>query len=372
MFEPRALVSDIRALAVSCINRIMCGQNAVAIAAICGGKFSWGAVARLIDDVRRTVSQNALVFDLSVLLGLLLVAGASIKLAEFAPQSGNRNSAADDIAQRFAEPEASQQFDVRFDFAPRLRFFGVAPSGISAPSEEDENSDPAAGAASMADEPGTRVPQLNSREGAFDALGLVVVRDLPAESTLSAGMRVSPTEWALAQADLKELTLTLPGDAGPDVQAGIEIFDASGVAAGGMDLHIKRLPVVVAVSDDDADGARQAALPPRRKGNISTGAIVRKHQLRKPAVSHRSFKKVQVKLRRMPRRPVAAKAPAAPKISVQAGDTPAAPAKTAIQSLFTPAAETGKPEKVEGIGQGILIKLGVFPRSPMEEESMRR
>ncbi len=224
----------------------------------------------------------------------------------------------------------------------------------------------------MSDDAERPFPAANSRTGAFDALGLVVIRDLPAESSLSAGMRVSPTEWALAQADLKDLTLTLPGDAGPDVRAGIEIFDASGMAAGGMELQIKRLPLVAVVPDGAADGAGRSAKPPSRKGNIATGAIVRKHELRKTGVSGRGFKKVQVKLRRLPRRPVAAKVPPAPKIAVQAAVTPAPSSNAKIPALFTPAAETGKPVKVDGVGQGILINLGVFPRSPMEEEAMRR
>ncbi len=372
MFAPRVLLFDIRALAMSSLSRIKSNETASAIAALRGGRSNWSAVAALIDDVRLTARQTSLVFDLSILLGLLLAAAASVKLAEFAPANGNRNSAADDIAQKFAAPEASGQVDVRFDFAPRLRFFGAAPPGNRVPSEAQESADPAAGSASMADESGMRAPEVNSRANAFDALGLVVVRDLPADSTLSAGTRVSPTEWALAQADLKDLTLTLPGDAGPDIKAGIEIFDASGVATGGMELQVKRLPLVAAVSDDATDRYAQSGKPPSRKGNIATGAIVHKHQLRKPAVSGRSFKKVQVKLKKFPRRPVAAKAPSAPKIDVQPANTPAPSPKTAIQSLFAPAAETGKPLKVEGVGQGILINLGIFPRSPMEEESMRR
>lgn len=366
MFAPRALVSEIRFWAMSRLSHIRLSKFTEAIAAKCDGRPVGCAIAAIIDDVRLTVRQTSLVFDASILLGLLLVAGASIKLAEFAPVSGKWNSAADDIAERFAAPDASGQFDVRFDFAPRLRFFGAAPV------EAQESAGPAGRAASIADEARISLPELNSQVGAFAVLGLVVVRDLPADSAFSAGMRVSPTEWALAQADLKDLTLTLPGDAGPDVKAGIEIFDASGAAAGAMELQIKRLPLVAAVSDDVADGARQSAKPPSRKATIATGAIVRKHQLRKPALSGRGFKKVQVKLRKLPRRPVAAKAPPAPKIAVQAADKPASTAKTAIQSLFTPAAETGKPVKVEGVGQGILINLGVFPRSPMEEESMRR
>jgi hypothetical protein len=372
MFESRALVSKIRFFIAYYSSSFRFSALTAAMPAISGGRKVKIAIVTFIDDVRLAVHQTTLVFDLSILLGLVLVAGASLKLAEFAPVRGSRNSAADDIAQRFAAPEASGQFDNRFDFAPRLRFYGAAPAGNTAPDESQERADPAAGTPSMADAPKFQPAQFDFQEGAFDALGLVVVRDLPAESTLSAGMRVSPTEWALAQADLKDLTLTLPGSAGPDIKAGIEVFASSGVAAGGMELQIKRLPLVAAVTDGAAEGAGPSANLPTRKGNIATGAIVQKHQLRKPAIAGRSVKKIQVKLRKLPYRKVAAKAPPAPNIAVQAADTPAPTPKTVIQSLFTPAAEAGKPVKVEGVGQGILINLGVFPRSPMEEEAMRR
>jgi hypothetical protein len=151
----------------------------------------------------------------------------------------------------------------------------------------------------------------------------------------------------------------------------IEIFDASGVASGGMELQIKRLPQVAALQDNSDGNASNAAVAPIRQGNMATGAIARMRIAGKRA-SH----KVRVKLRRLPCRPNAPKVVGVPKpmTAPKAKATAAQPMdpKSASQPLFTPAAETSNPLIVNGAGQGILKNLGVFPRSPMEEEAMRR
>ena len=69
-----------------------------------------------------------------------------------------------------------------------------------------------------------------------DRSDVVVIRNLPPQSSLSAGKRLSPTEWQVPQSKLGGLVVTLPS---LPITTDIEVFDRDGQPAGTARIEIK-------------------------------------------------------------------------------------------------------------------------------------
>jgi hypothetical protein len=91
--------------------------------------------------------------------------------------------------------------DARFDFAPRLGDLIDSDSAVAGP---DDGTDAASGVQLTGD------------------AGLILIRNLPAGTSLSAGRRISATDWALTRSDVGNVTVTLPAHRRGPVKATIE------------------------------------------------------------------------------------------------------------------------------------------------------
>ncbi|MGQ0457423.1 MAG: hypothetical protein ACT4OU_10215 [Hyphomicrobium sp.] len=89
-------------------------------------------------------------------------------------------------------------------------------------------------------------------ESAATAPTLVTVRNLPPNASLSAGTRVSDTEWSLAPSDLSGLVVTLPKTTDAALKAEIEIAAPTGVS---------RIEIRQPAVDADQQAARKAVAP---------------------------------------------------------------------------------------------------------------
>lgn len=69
-----------------------------------------------------------------------------------------------------------------------------------------------------------------------DRSDVVVIRNMPPQSSLSAGKRLSPTEWQVPQSKLGGLVVTLPS---LPITTDIEVFDRDGQPAGTARIEIK-------------------------------------------------------------------------------------------------------------------------------------
>lgn len=84
-------------------------------------------------------------------------------------------------------------------------------------------------------------PVLPAPEG-FDALSAVILRGLPAGSTLSAGRRISETEWTLSAGDLKDVVITLPEDTPPRFRTTVELLRRAGQPAATLNIELRHAP----------------------------------------------------------------------------------------------------------------------------------
>lgn len=271
------------------------------------------------------------------LLVVWIGAGQSDPLAPSTPPQ-IRNLAADALADTFsggpsrtmAAAEVSAVYDdARLHFAPRLaRFYAsnVSTTGsVSAQPINAETSDSAP--------PDDEASGMNPNDAALSLsreTALVMIRNLPEGARLSAGTRVSPTDWALSSGDLKSIVVTLPDNRNAPVRAMIEVFAMSGAPAGAMSVEIR----------EQESGLQQASTPRRAK--------VYRTAAGKPASQKRRTK------------PLAA--------SQQTGNANAAPTSPATQQIqvqlpFLPGPHSAKPPPGTTVGQQILINLGV-PLSP--------
>lgn len=274
------------------------------------------------------VNKLPLLSDVSALLLIIAVAAGPFGVAELVRAAPQRNPAADEIAERFAGPEASES--ERFNFAPLLRAFSTL-------------EDNATGSVEIIEPPDAKI------DAGFGALGAVIVRNLPPGSSFSRGRRTSPTEWALAQDDLADLTLTLPATQKHELSASIDVYDQSGVASGKMELRVRQGPEMLSKPGP---------------GTAIAETQTSKRRVTKPV---RSLRKMKVKFKPSPRRPVVrtakAQAAAAPETGVLPG---------LFGPLFKPAAGPPQTEGQSGADEPPKVSPGVYPRQPMEEEALRR
>ena len=250
-----------------------------------------------------------------------------------------RNLDADSVAERFSHPETearngaagngfapagfSSEVELmprRVDFAPRL-------GGLYAPGENGDDlkiQTPD----SVVDAAGTSPADINGALPSSD-VSLIMVRNLPAGTTLSAGKRVSATGWALARADLDTVVVTLPAGHPAKVGAMIELFNMAGSQTGTMTVEIREQRLKPVVAARRARAARNPRGPANQQATTKSG-----------------FQKTG-----------------------QTQTAPAAPAEKTTLFLALPflPGPTGTPSANPGttVGQQILIGLGVIPSNPV-------
>lgn len=84
-------------------------------------------------------------------------------------------------------------------------------------------------------------PVLPAPDG-FDALSAIVLRGLPAGSTLSAGRKISDTEWALPAGDLDNVVVTFPENVPPRFRATVELIRRGGQPAASLNIVVRHTP----------------------------------------------------------------------------------------------------------------------------------
>jgi hypothetical protein len=213
--------------------------------------------------------------------------------------------------------------DARFDFAPRLGDLIDSDSIVAGP---DDVTDAA-----------SSVP-LSS-----DA-GLILIRNLPAGTVLSAGRRISATDWALTRSDVGNVTVTLPANRRGPVKATIEVFSMSGSQAGTMVVEI-------------------------REARVRQAAVTKRSRLYRPAGERRPRSAAQ-KNRAAAKNAKASNstsASGAPPQAARQGSPVTAAANTSAfpQLPFLPG-PTGaaNPSSGNSVGQEILLNLGLSATTP--------
>ena len=212
--------------------------------------------------------------DAAMTMALVALAGAWVRVAEAPVDEGGRNPSADAIAERFAGTaldvsitSAAAKTEARLNFVPREFMLRAASALNAVPVTTNAKS-----------EAQTQV-QASSVEDVMAAaplpsLAVIIFRNLPEGSALSAGVRLSATSWAVAEGDLNTIAITLAGAADKPVMAELEVISPSGFSSGILHVEIRR----------DARGgiARIAA------DGVRTGAISRTAKLVAPEVDNAS------------------------------------------------------------------------------------
>ena len=234
----------------------------------------------LLHGVRR----HLMLTDVSLLLAAILTAGVWLRVAEnYNPQTISshdaRNTAADALAERFAAPapsggdtavrdskddpgvtapayaaaldQAYGSAEARLNFAPGLSIENAGQFGTGPQTSPDA-------AAETASAETARDREVQGVTSNYQSLSVLIVRNLPPGATFSAGARSGNGAWALAEADLDTLVLTLPAGADKSFKAEIETIAADGNPAGTMTVELRsedkpaaamKRPAVVARSD---------------------------------------------------------------------------------------------------------------------------
>jgi hypothetical protein len=116
---------------------------------------------------------------------------------------------------------------------------------------------------------GSALPVEGASEQAKAVPAPVIVRDLPAGSTLSVGTRLSDGVWLVEAKDLGEVVVTLPGDAPEQFRATIEALTSDGAAPGAISLQVRRTarlePSSSASTTTGPDAAAPAESPSARE-----------------------------------------------------------------------------------------------------------
>ena len=220
--------------------------------------------------------------DAAMTIALVALAGAWVRVAEAPGADGARSPAADAIAERFAGPAldssntlAAANLDARLNFVPREFMLRAAPALNAVPLTTIAKSE------AQTQVQGSGVEDLTGA-APLPSLAVVIFRNLPEGSGLSAGARLSATSWAVAEGDLNTLAITLAGAADKPVMAELEVISPSGFSSGILHVEIRR----------DANGgvARIAA------DGVRTGAISQTAKLVAPEVDDHS--KIRPKLHR--------------------------------------------------------------------------
>jgi hypothetical protein len=247
----------------------------------------------------------------------------------------DRSPDGDTLAERFSAADAtSAEFQlasmiVRLAFAKR---YAELANGNAGPEHADPAAPGSPGALQTA--PVTEVAPAVASADKLRAR--VLIRNLPEVVSLSAGTRLSNTDWALTDQDLDALTMTLPASLTRPVTADIAVLDSNGTPARTLHWQFRQQPANPKVSGDAAEP--QAPKHPAKKSS----------KVRRYTVS-------------------SLKAVAAAKITPAAGPdetlalaSPKPPA-TPLFGLFAP--PPLKPEPgTEGVNTETLINLGLIPR----------
>ena len=272
----------------------------------------------------------------AVLIVLWIGTGQSNSL----PQPGN--SDADAVADKFSRGDTPQRppvtdaivpsfdrledtgtSDARFDFAPRL--------GDLIDSD------------TTAAEPEADTAAANSVQLSSDA-GLILIRNLPAGTALSAGRRISATDWALTRSDVGNVTVTLPANRRRPVKAVIEVFSMSGTQTGTLSVELREQRV------------RQASVSKRSRIYGPAG-----ERLQRAMASKRAVRAAKLDAGGGPANG------AGQQKSVQQNNPPPTQNAQQVFSMlpFLPGPPGSvKPTAGKSVGQEILINLGLSPTTP--------
>lgn len=265
-----------------------------------------------------------------------------ISVVQSNPLPQQRNPDADAVADRFSRGDAPVRppvtesrapsfetledagiADARFDFAPRLGDLIDSDSTIAGPGDGTD----AASAVPLSSD-----------------AGLILIRNLPAGTTLSAGRRISATDWALTRSNISNVTVTLPAHRRGPVKAMIEVFSMSGSKAGTMLVEIREARV------------RQAAALKRYR-------VLRQGGERRP-------RSAALKIRALALKANPSKgsgAGGAPQQTAQQNPPVTAAASTSAfpQLPFLPGPiGTAKSSSGNSVGQEILLNLGLSANTP--------
>ncbi len=275
--------------------------------------------------------------DVSFLFVATVTAGLWLRVAATIDPHAARNSAADALAERFANPASksgdpsggiddqtqppSSEGEARFDFAPGLSL-GLPPIGQPDFASQGSETHQALGS------PGSAKSR---RTAESDPLSVLIVRNLPPKASFSAGARVAGHAWVLAAADLDKLVLTLPAGLERPVKAEIETIAGDGVPAGKMTVEL-RAEVKPAIA------------------------------MKRPAeVAHVKSAKHKSARRKAAKRIETARAPQ--KRAAQHVQSAAAVAKPQLASTTTNGSQEVAPAS-PGVLSQILSTLGVIPKAP--------
>ncbi len=365
-----------------------------------------GAAIARWQDLDGQLARVPLTYEAGIVVALAVAAVLALRMGDTPARGASRNAAADTIAEQFASAsDGTDIIEERFAFARRFRVIAAPGRWFS----EDERAGLGQPGPSDADAAPVGLP--------FDALGAVVIRGLPAGTQLTAGRRIG-TAWILAPGDLAGMDVIVPaGGVSALARARIEVFDQAGVRMGALAIGLREAegPGIALGALRGKEGLDWIGAAAGRfstpNGDIRTGAL----NLPRPAAAADAETaeppKSQVHPKRAQRRsqralrPAQARRPKVRPISTATAVSPAAtgntgiakggvPAKPAPQlplsSLPPPLLFPSKPDspppillfKPAGGEPGALpaivtpfsslIELGVFPRSPMEEEAARR
>lgn len=229
-----------------------------------------------------------------------------------------------------------------------------------------------------------------------DRSDVVVIRNLPPQSSLSAGKRLSPTEWQVPQSNLGGLVVTLPA---LPITTDIEVFNRDGQPAGTARIEIKSNEQAIAQQSGPATKVvskrkKRRAVPPLLvpsstasfvgAGKIAPpkSTLVAKSNLPNPAQKQAATQgpaKVQIQPKLLAPAVAPGSAPAQASAQANAQDAEQAPEPPPLDADAPPAVAsasgTSKPlfywltpeqasEPIVGLSSGeeFLINLGVVPR----------
>lgn len=350
-------------------------------------------------DENGQAARTPLTYEASVVVALAITGVLALRMAETPARGESRNAAAESIAAQFAAAsDGAAAIEERFAFARRFRVIAApirwfAGNGVGARSTDASSREP---------ETGSSLP--------FSALGAVVIHGLPDGTRLSQGRGAGGT-WIVAPGDLDGMEVVVPaGGITKLARARIEVLDQSGVRRGALAFGLREEegPGIALGALRGKDGldwigagaGRRLAAPDRgiRTGALNAPAegeglepdVPRKV---KSAAGHAGAKRVHRRLHHAtaPARTRRAKGTGAAVPSPSVPARPAGGADLTVQPKPPLLAQPeGDQDKSAGIllfkpantqqGQALLpvapltslIQLGVFPRSPMEEEAARK
>lgn len=357
-----------------------------------------GAAIVRWQDADGQLARVPLTYEAGIVVALAVAAVLALRMGDTPARGASRSDAADTIAAQFAAAsDGTDVIEERFAFARRFRVI-AAPArwfsdhertGRGQPNESNEDAGPVG------------LP--------FNSLGAIVIRGLPAATQLTAGRRIG-TAWILAPGDLAGMDVIVPaGGVSALARVRIEVFDPAGVRMGALAIGLREAegPGIALSALRGKDGLDWIGASAGRfsapSGDIRTGALnlprpadAADAEMAEPPKSQITPKRAQRRARSTTR-PAHMRRPKARDTSTTTAVSPAAKGDTGIATSSVPAKPVPPPPlfplgsnapapvllfKPAGSEPGALpaiitpfsslIQLGVFPRSPMEEEAARR